>query len=172
MKDTQAKAFMNAIKASGISVYEFVTSLNTHLYNDGKRSIAKCDMNKGCCVGIRSTATAGTTSSFADNVQVVMANFDDVHEVRTAGTYEQVKAFVESFGLDLTTDELKIILEIDKHNYDINPATGDYNGFKYLSSAEYLALSEEDKAKYDAEKAKYEDSKTNPGKNQAARIII
>ena len=68
---------------------------------------------------------------------------------------------------------IKILLEIDKKNYDIIPETGDYNRFHYLSKKQYEALSKEDREKYDKEKAEYEEKKEKYiGQNSAASITL
>lgn len=174
MNSTQAKAFMDAIEAAEIKTFEFDTDLCTHLYNDGIHAIVKCDYDKECCVAIRSVDYGGSHARYENKVQVVMSDFGDIHEVRAAGTYDQIIKFIDSYGgITLTDDDLKVILHIDKANYDIIPANGDYvNAFKYLSAKDYEALSEEEKAKYDAEKKKYEERNLVPGKNQAARITL
>ena len=173
MTSEQCKSFLAAVENAGIKLYQYTTDIPTHLYNDGKNHIAKADFTKNCVVGFRS-ATVGGSNNVYNGIQVVIADFSDIHEIRTGGSYEQIKKFCESFNVNLTDDEFKVLLKIDKQNYDIKPATGDYNNsFAYLSSKQYEALSNKEKAEYAERKAAYEKAKAEyiPA-NQAAQITL
>lgn len=174
MNANQAKKFFDALDAAGIKRYQCSTDLSTHLYNDGVRAIAKPDYKNEQIVAFRSVDYGGSVKRYDKNIQVVLSDFGDVHEVRAAGDYQQIVKFVESLGsISLNDDELKILLEIDKKNYDIIPETGDYNRFHYLSKKQYEALSKEDREKYDKEKAEYEEKKEKYiGQNSAASITL
>ena len=65
------------------------------------------------------------------------------------------------------------MVEIDKSNVDIIPATGDYNRFVPLTKKQYDALSDKEKKEYD--KAKAEEEKRQHdyiGQNAAASITL
>ena len=175
MTPEQCRKFMTAVEAADMRSYEFDCDTGTRYLHDGKTTITKVDYKDNQVVCFRNMGTyGGATRQYEANVEIICSNFDDIHAVRTAGSYEQVKKFIESAGLDLSNDEMKVILTIDKHNVDIKPVTGDYvNGFKYLSKREYSELSDKDKKEYDAKKEAYEKVKANYiGKNKAAQITL
>ena len=175
MTPEQCRKFMTAVEAADMRSYEFDCDTGTRYLQDGKTTITKVDDQDNQVVWFRNMGTyGGATRQYEANVEIICSNFDDIHAVRTAGSYEQVKKFIESAGLDLSNDEMKVILTIDKHNVDIKPVTGDYvNDFKYLSKREYSELSDEDKKEYDAKKEAYEKVKANYiGKNKAAQITL
>lgn len=164
MNATQCKAFMDAVEAAEITTFTFDSDLSSHFRNDGKRNIVKPDYDKECMVAFRANHTfGGSEKTFDPNIEVIVSDFGDIHEVRTAGNYEQIKAFIESFGgIDMTDDDFKILLEVDGANYNINPVTGDYvNAFHYLSKKEYDALTPEEQEAYDEAKAVYEKAKAS-----------
>lgn len=170
----QCKKFMAAVEAAEMKSYEFDCDTGSRYIHDGATTITKVDYDVNQVVSFRSNLTyGGATKQYEGNIEVICSNFDDIHAVRAGGSYEQVKKFIESANLNLSDEELKVILYIDKHNVDIKPETGDYNRFKYLSQKQYEALSTEEKAKYDKEKEKYETEKHNYlGKNKAAQITL
>lgn len=173
MTSEQCQSFLTAVESAGIKSYQFTTDTPSHLYNDGENHITKADFAKECIVAFRS-ATIGGSHNVYNGIQVVIADFADVHEIRTGGSYDQIKKFCESFNVELTDDEFKVLLKIDKQNYDIKPETGDYNkSFTYLSSKQYEALSNKEKAEYAERKAAYEKAKAEyiPA-NQAAQITL
>ena len=175
MTPEQCRKFMTAVEAADMNSYEFDCDTGTRYLHDGKTTITKVDYKDNQVVCFRNMGTyGGATRQYEANVEIICSNFDDIHAVRTAGSYEQVKKFIESAGLDLSNDEMKVILTIDKHNVDIKPVTGDYvNDFKYLSKREYSELSDKDKKEYDAKKEAYEKVKANYiGKNKAAQITL
>lgn len=174
MNKTQCQKWMAALNAAELTSYQFDTDLGTHLMNDGKNAIAIPVDEIEAVLAIRTNNLAGSHNVYANNVQAVLSDYADVHEVRTAGTSDQIKKLVETLGVTLTDEQVKIIVEIDKRNYDIKPATGDYvNRFRYLTQKQYEALSEDEKAKYDSEKKKYETDKKNYiGQNMAASITM
>jgi len=174
MNKTQCQKWMAALKAAELTCYQFDTDLGTHLMNDGKNTIAIPLDDIEAVLAIRSNNLAGSHNVYASNVQAVLSDYTDVHEVRTAGTSEQIKKLVETLGVSLTDEQVKIIVEIDKRNYDIKPATGDYvNRFRYLTQKQYEELSEEEKTKYDSEKEKFETEKEKYiGQNMAATIRV
>ena len=174
MNKTQCQKWMAALEAAELECYQFDTDLGTHLMNDGKNAIAIPIDDIEAVLAIRPSSLAGSHNVYAANVQAVLSDYADVHEVRTAGTSDQIKKLVETLGVSLTDEQVKIIVEIDKRNYDIKPATGDYvNRFRYLTQKQYEELSEEEKTKYDSEKEKYETEKEKYiGQNMAATIRL
>lgn len=173
MTAEQCKKFMDAIKGAEIKVYEFDTDLGTHLYNDGVNAVAIPNHDLNAVIAFRSNKFNGSHGVYTSNVQTVVSDYGDIHEIRTAGSSEQIIKFAKAMGLSLTDDQVKIIVNIDKANYDIKPETGNYLGFHFLTQKQYDELSDEEKEKYDSEKAKYEEEKAKYiGQNMAARITL
>lgn len=174
MTKEQCEAFIVAAEAADITAYQFTTDTPSHLYHNGTDHITKPIYDKECLVGFRSSHYGGSHGTYNNNLEIVMVDFVDVHEVRAGGSYEQIKKFAESFNVDLTEDELKVLLQIDKRNYDIKPITGDYaSQFKYITSKRYDLLSDEEKAAYNAAKEEYEKKQHDYiGENQAASITL
>lgn len=152
MTSEQVKKFMAGLTAAGITKYQFSTDLGTHYYNND-RSINLIDTTTESVVNIRSRDKIATPA-YPEGICIYVSDFGDIHEARFGASADQVKKFVESYGLSLTSDQLKIIVELDSGNYTINPATGNYN-FIPLTDAELAKLSEEEKAKYQEEYEKY-----------------
>ena len=168
-----SKLFIEACESAGIKSYAFVTDVSTTLYHDGERSILKPSYANNFLVCLRDSRYSGTVKKFDAGIQVLIADFSDVHEVICGGDTEQIKAFCEALGdVNLEDEDLKVLLQIDKGNYNINPITGDYvNGFKYLSPWQYDQLTPEQQAEYDEKKAAYEKAKAEYiAPNQAASI--
>ena len=161
MNATQAKAFMDAVEAAGVTEFTFDSDLCSHFHHDGHHGIVKPDYDKECMIAFRSNYTfGGSTKTFAPSIEIIMSDFGDIHETRVGVTPEQAKAFCESFGLDLDDDEFKVLLQIDGANRNINPVTGDYvNVFHYLTKKQYDQLTPEEQEKYDEAKAAYEKAK-------------
>lgn len=173
MNVNQCKKWMAGIQAAGITMYQFDTDLGTHLMNDGENSIAIPVDDLNAVIGIRSIAYGGSHTAYKEKVQTIMSDYNDIHEVRTCGTSEQILKLVAELGVSLSEDQVKIVVNIDKRNYDIKPMTGNYNGFKPLTQKQYEALSESEKAKYNSEKAAYEEEKAKYiGQNMAASVIF
>ena len=102
-----------------------------------------------------SSSTPGSPFGY-DKIEVSLSEDVDVHTLKTAGTFEEMKQFLSDFGEALTSDQEKIMLKINGNHYNINPMTGDYN-FVRLTDDEYAKLDSADKADYDAKLAKYEE---------------
>lgn len=175
MTSEQTKAFLDAVKAADIKTFEFDTDLCTHLYNDAEHAIVKVNYDLNCAVAIRANDYGGSVKRYTHDVQVVLADFSDIHEARTAGTADQIQKFLKAIGnIELTDEELRILVKIDNGNYDIIPETGDYNNtFHYLSKKQVSELDEKQRQEYEASKEKYEKEKREYiPVNQAASITL
>ena len=173
MTAAQTEKFLSAVEAAEIKMYAFDVDDGTKLINDGERHILKYNSGDELLVSI-SSPVGGSHSGYGKGVLIMTADPTDCHKARLTCNYEQAKTFLENIGTNISEDELKIILDIDKKNVDLKPETGDYvSGFHYLSKKQYEELSPEEKAKYDASKAEYEKAKREYiGKNQAASITL
>lgn len=125
MQGATAKKILDALKKSDIDTYQFSTDLGTHFYNNNENSILLYDENNECFINIRKQFTIDT-SQYKGKILAQCANVEDIHECRVGGDYKQIKKFVENYGLKLNDDQVKILLNIDRKNYDIIPETGDY----------------------------------------------
>lgn len=169
------RAFMGAIEAAEVKSYQFNTDLGTRLYHDGERAIAKPNYSIDAIVALRSGNFAGSHNRYQNKINVVVSDFGDIHEVEAGLSVEQAKKFCEAMdGFELTDDDLKILLNIDGANYNINPVTGDYvNAFHYLSKKQLEELTPEERAEYEAKLAEYEEKKSKYlGSHQAAQITL
>ena len=162
MTADQCQAFMSALEAAEVTNYSFDTDLSNHLRNDGVKSIAKPIYDKECIVCFRSNKSyGGSQRAFDSNIEFILADFGDVHEVRCGLDYKQAETFVEALGgIDLTEEEFNILLEIDGHNYNVNPITGNYvDTFHYLSQKQLDELTPEEREEYEENKRAYEEAK-------------
>lgn len=174
MNVDQCKKFMEAVEAAGIKTYQFDTDLGTHLYHDTVNAVAIPNHDLECVVAFRANQFNGSHGVYRKNIQCVMSDYGDIHECRTAGTFNEVMKFAEIMGVTLSEEDSKILLSIENNNNDIKPITGNYvDKFNYLTQKQYEALSDEEKAKYDSEKAAFEEAKQKYiGKNMAACITL
>lgn len=172
MTTGQCEAFLAGCEEAGITTYQFNTDLGTRLYNNGVSGIVKPDYTNECIVAFGRENYAGTARLYEANVRAVVCDFVDIHELETAGSYEQIMAFASKFAIELSDEEKNVILQIDKKNYDIKPIQGDYaHRFVYLSKKQYEALTDEEKAAYDEAKAKYEKEKAEYIPQNSSAII-
>lgn len=156
-----AKKFIAALKSAGIKKYQFDTDLGTHYYNNDN-AVNVLDESLSMVYNFRRGDTT-STPVYDEKILVLGSDLSDIHEARTSGNYEQIKKFIDAYGLNLNDDQLKVILNIDKHNYSLKPETGDYNNFKILSSDEIAKLSPVEKAQYEAELEEYNKPKLPDG---------
>lgn len=172
MTSNQYDKFKQAIEAAEIASYCVEDDISTTYYDNGVNAFIK-KVNDGL-LSIRSNKTSMSHPAMEGNVLVSFVDFTDIHSIKTTGSAEQIKTLMESLGASLSDDEYKLVLEIDKHNYDIKPITGDYvSGFKYLSPQQYADLTPEEQEAYDEAKAKYEEAKEKYlPVNQAASITF
>ena len=143
------KAFLSACEAAGIKEYQFDTDLGTHFYHNTENSIIALDESKEIAYNFR-TKINNINTSYDGRLYVQGAHLSDVHEVRFGGTYETIKKFIDAYGLTIPTEQLQILIKNDRSNYNLNPATGDYQ-FVKLTEEELNELSDEEKASYEAE---------------------
>lgn len=174
MEASQVQKIMSAFESADIKKFAVTDDVTGHYYNNDNE-VTVADMSNELFVNFKKGVHTGVNSVSEDgNVLMSMIPFIDTHIMKFTGTYNQVKQVAESLGLSLDDNQNNIILNIDKKNYDIKPATGDYvSRFHYLSEKQYAELSEEEKAQYDAEKKEYEDNKAKYiGQNMAASISL
>lgn len=164
MTSEQVTKLINGLKAAGISEYQFSTDLGTHYYNN-EAAFNLIDTKSESVLNIRSRDKIATPA-YSQGICVYLSDFGDIHEARFGATADQAKKFIESYGLSLDDDQLKILLELDNDNYTINPRTGNYI-FTPLTPEEIEKLSDEEKAEYEKNREKYS---PDLRKGTAARI--
>lgn len=149
MQTNQITSFIDAVKSAGLKNYSFADDTNVVFYNNDN-SFILIDEAKETLINVRKTYVTGVPSS-ENPITISASDFLDIRRAEISGTAEQIKKFCESYGLSLTDDQLKIIVNIEGNNRILKPITGDYTVvYHKLSKAEYEALSDEEKAAYDA----------------------
>lgn len=172
MTTSQCKKFLQAVEEAGIKSYEFDCDTGSRFINDEDTYLTKVSYDDEAVVAFHRSSYMGSVSQYEANVEVHVADFADIHEIRTAGSAEQIEKFAESFGVNLDPEELKIIFKIDRNNLKVIPeADYEKSYFHYLSELEYQMLPKEKQEEYDKAKEEFEDKKKKAiGPNQAARI--
>ena len=157
MESSQAKKLMQAVEATGIEKYSFDTDVTTNYYHDGKTCLAIPDFNLGGIHAVKKNGFAGPYGYFESDKKCCyyFSDFTDVHEFRTAGDPEQIKAFLEFMGLSVSDEQVKVLKWMEESSNDLVPITGDYT-FKKLTQEEYDALDDEAKEKYDNAKKQHD----------------
>jgi hypothetical protein len=174
MTGDQTKNLINALDTAGIKNYEFRTDMMTHYYNNGDNAIIKYNEADQMVYNIRSNSRGGYVKSNNGGFEIAGTWCEDIHEVIFNANYDQVASLMSNLGVELSTDETKLLININTTNYDINPQTGDYvSGFHYLPPKEVEKLSPEEREKYEADKAAYEKAKREYlAPNQSASITV
>lgn len=170
MELSTAKKFFNAIQSAGIKKYQLDTDLGSHYYNN-ENSVLVLDESESAVVNIKKRFTLDG-DPYDGKLLLYISNLADIHEARVGGTYETIQKFIDAYGLSLTYEQLKIIVNIDKTNYNIMPESGDYLNFKYKSEEEIEKMEPEEKEAYEKEVAEYEKSLKNKGLTQGAAAQI
>ncbi len=173
MKGSQTRKVIDAFEAVGIKKYVFSTDMNTHYYNNDNAIIKYVDEDE-MIYNIRANTRGGSQKTSEGNFEIAGAWCEDIHEVVAGVNYDQIDSLISELGMTLSDSDTKLILNINSHNYDIIPMTGDYvNAFHYLSKKEIEELSPEEKTEYEAKLKAYEDAKAKHlGEKQAASITV
>lgn len=153
MTSSQASTFISAMENAEIGTYYFVTDMSTNFYHDGKTAL--CKLNGDLLVNFRKPQYPAYRT--INGAEVMIADLVDIHEARAVGTAEQIKEVASTLGVTLTDEEYAILLDIDKRDVDLVPATGNYIEFVFIPQEEYEKLTDEQKAEYNEAK-KFEKS--------------
>lgn len=168
MQLSQVKSFINAVKESNINTYCFLDDIGTRYYNDNERSVVVVNESDSTLWNFRKSLPTEP----GNGILVSSNDINDIRRAQIVGNYNQIKEFVNKYGLSLTDDQLKILLVLDNVNKEVMPITGDYhNIFHKLSKEEYEALTPEKKAEYDAHVAEEEKRYALP-KGTPAQITV
>ncbi|MBR6289473.1 MAG: hypothetical protein IKR19_09060 [Acholeplasmatales bacterium] len=147
MTSSQVSNFISAVEDAGVTKYYFVTDTPTNFHNN-ENAIVK--LNGDLLVNFRKPQYAHYRT--INGIEILAADVADVHEARAIGTADQLKQIAQTLGVSLSDDEYKLLINVDKKNVDLVPATGNYIEFVFLPKAEYDLLSDAEKAAYDEAK--------------------
>ena len=169
MTQQQFEDIKAALEAAEITNFDLVTDTPTHLRNNSEAIIKQVG---DYVVNFRRPQYAATNQ--VNGVEMVIADFGDIHEMRAYGDADSMKALAQNLGISLSDDDTTLLYRIDKSSNPMDIVTGDYvNNFKYLGEYEYNQLTPEEKEAYDEAKAAYEKAKAQHiGVNQAAEFTI
>lgn len=168
MKLNQVKSFMDAAKSADIKKFAFFDDIGTMYHDDGERAFLLLNESDETLWNFRKALH----SEALEGIAVIANNIDDIRRAEVIGSYDQIKTFINKYGLSLTDEQLKILLILDTINKEVIPITGDYhNIFHKLSQEEYDALSPEEKAEYD-EHVKEEEKRYALPKGVSAQITV
>jgi hypothetical protein len=166
MKLNQAKSFIDAAEQTKLN-YLFFDDLQS-IYHNNDRAVVILNESNSTLWNFRKALP----SESREGIVAISNDIEDIRRAQVIGSYDQIKEFANAYGLSLNDDQLKILLTIDSTNKEVMPITGDYhNIFHKLSDAEYEALSDKEKAEYDA-KIKEENKRYDLPKGVAAQITI
>ena len=158
---------INALESAGIKDYEAMIDENYHFYNNDN-SILICNGDDIINISRKSYVVGAEPFDAQTIVRVTQA--EHVVYMAFGGDFKQVEHVVTDLGATLTDEQKKVLLKIDRSNYNVIPETGDYHPFKELTPEEYEALSPEDKAAYDAAKKENDAVKSGIHRGFTVRI--
>lgn len=152
MTEAQVQKFMSAVEDSGIKTFAFVDDITAY-YKNCESGVCVYDSANKAIVSIQHQQIG--SAQLANPLKFQMCDIVDIHRAEVQGEYEDIKKFIDAYGLSLTDDQLKVLLTIDRRNTVVKPVTGDYTEtYHKLSPEEYNALTEEEKKAYDEKVAK------------------
>lgn len=170
MNTNQVSKIMSAIEAAEIKEYKVTSTTGYHLQNNPSSGVVIEDDANEMLHNIRAKSKAYGAEPFAGNAVVESLDYADISEFTIGGGFKAIKEFFSNMGVTLTKEQQEMLLKIDRSNYQIIPETGNYHPFKPVSQEEYDAMTEEEKAAYDA--AKKDDEARRTGINQGRAIRI
>ena len=168
VKDNIA-AVLSALESANIKEYEMVLEEVIHVYNNDNNFI----INGGDIIyGVSRKSQVVGAVPFEGQTVVKAYDPDKVVYMSFAGDFQQIEDFLSAAGQTLTDEQKRILLKIDRTNYNVIPETGDYHPFKELTPEEYEALTPEEKAAYDAAKKENDAVKSGVHRGFAVRVEV
>lgn len=151
--------FKNAIDAVGIKKFQIDSDTDYHLFNDPDNAKVTV-FEEGTETFYNFRQKVGSNSEgWNDPVVVTAVEVGDIHMIKFGATPDKIREFISEMNFDLSEDQQKAIININKGNYNIKPITGDYvlAGFKVLSDEEIAQLSDQEKIDYEEKLVIYND---------------
>lgn len=169
MTEAQVNKFMSAVESAEIENFCFIDDITCY-YTNSDAGVCVYDSSNKAIVSIQKNVAA--SAQLSNPLKFQMCDIVDIHRAEVSGTYEIIKKFIDEYGLDLTDDQLKVLLRIDRNNNINKPVTGDYTTtYKKLTPEEYDALTEEEKKEYDKKKAADQARLVDIPKGRAGMVI-
>lgn len=162
----------NAMTQAGIGKYQIDTDTDYHLFNDPDNAkVIVLDEGTSTFFNFRQRVANGA-DGWQDPIIVTSVTVEDAHMVKFGAGPEKIRQFIEAMGLNLSDEEMKAVIKINRGNYDINPITGDYllAGFKVLTEEEIEELSPQEKIDYEKKKELYDKRQKFTGQNHVVEI--
>ena len=169
MTSNQVSKFMSAIESAEIKNFCFVDDITCY-YTNSDAGVVVYDEANSAIVSIQ--LNSATSAKVSNPLKFQMSDIVDIHRAEVSGDYETIKKFIDAYGLNLSDDQLKVLMRIDRNNTIVKPVTGDYTtSYTKLTKEEYDALTEEEKKKYDEQVAKDQDRLVGIPKGRAGIVI-
>lgn len=169
MTEAQVNKFMSAVEAAEIDNFCFVDDITCY-YTNSESGVCVYDSADKAIISIQKNSSS--SPALSNPLKFQMCDIVDIHRAEVSGTYEILGKFIEEYGLDLTDDQLKVLMRIDRNNTISKPVTGDYTTtYKKLTPEEYDALTEEEKKEYDKKKAQDQSRLVDIPKGRAGIVI-
>ena len=170
MTTEQVTTLINAIKSANIKEFKVTSTAGWHLQNNPNSGIIIKDDSNEMLHCIRAKSKAFGAEPFPGNAVVESVDYGDISEFTVGGGFTAIKDFFNNLGITLSQEEQEMLVKIDRTNYKVIPETGNYHPFKEVSQEEYDAMSDEEKAAYDAAKKEAEAIKTGINQGFAVRV--
>ena len=169
MTSNQVSKFMSAIESAEIKNFCFVDDITCY-YTNSDAGVVVYDEANSAIVSIQ--LNSATSAKVSNPLKFQMSDIVDIHRAEVSGDYETIKKFIDAYGLNLSDDQLKVLMRIDRNNTIVKPVTGDYTvTYHKLSQEEYDALTEEEKKEYDEKVAKDQERLVGLPKGTAVMFI-
>ena len=160
---------MTAIESAEIKSFAFVDDITAY-YKNGESSVCVYDSASSSIIAIG--LNPATSAKASNPLRFMMSDIVDIHRAEVQGDYESIKKFIDAYGLSLTDNQLKVLININSNNTIVKPVTGDYTvTYHKLSQEEYDALTEEEKKEYDEKVAKDQERLVGLPKGTAVMFI-
>ena len=169
MTESQVNKFMSAIQSAEIKNFAFVDDITAY-YKNSDAGVCVYDSANKAIVAIN--LNPATSARDSNPLRFMMSDITDIHRAEVQGDYESIKKFIDVYGLSLDDKQLKVLMEIDRNNTIVKPATGDYTiTYHKLSQEEIDKMTPEEKAKYDEMVAKDQSRLVDLPKGRAGMVI-
>ena len=153
MNKQQVSSLLGALETAEIKDYRVTSTTGYHLYNGCDRTgFIVDDPGNEVLHCVRHKSRAYGSEPFTGRAVVESLDYGDISEFVFGGGIKAIKDFFSAVGITLSQEQQELLVEIDGAHYNIIPETGNYHPFKELTQEEYDALTEEEKAAYDAAK--------------------